>query len=94
MVSLAAVLRENPDARLVVYPLRVRDRVVGVLRIANTDALNLSEPQRRFLEALAHYAALRGEHRDGLPVFADGARAATICEAVLASPQAGRWTEC
>jgi predicted dehydrogenase len=40
------------------------------------------------------YAALRGEHRDGLPVFADGARAAAICEAVLTSAATGRWTEC
>ncbi|MGN9845762.1 Gfo/Idh/MocA family protein [Nonomuraea sp. H19] len=38
--------------------------------------------------------ALRGEHRDGLPVFADVARAAAICEAVLASAQTERWTKC
>ncbi|WP_127932331.1 Gfo/Idh/MocA family protein [Nonomuraea polychroma] len=40
------------------------------------------------------YAALRGERREGLPVFEDGARAAAICEAVLASARTGRWTEC
>ncbi|MFI6731460.1 Gfo/Idh/MocA family protein [Nonomuraea sp. NPDC050451] len=40
------------------------------------------------------YAALRDEHRDGLPVFADGARAAAICEAVLTSARTGGWTEC
>jgi predicted dehydrogenase len=40
------------------------------------------------------YAAFRGEHRDGLPGFADGARAAAICDAVLASAENGRWTEC
>jgi predicted dehydrogenase len=40
------------------------------------------------------YATLRGETRDGLPTFADGARAAAICDAVLASARTGRWTEC
>lgn len=57
-LSLASVLGENPDARVVVYPLRLRDRSVGVLRIADVDALKLSEPQRQFLDALAYYAAL------------------------------------
>ncbi len=40
------------------------------------------------------YAALRGEHRDGLPTFDDGARAARVCDAVLASAASGRWVEC
>ncbi|WP_433254605.1 Gfo/Idh/MocA family protein [Streptosporangium sp. CA-135522] len=39
------------------------------------------------------YAAIRGEHRDGLPTFADGARAARICDAVLESAATGRWLE-
>ncbi|RAY14548.1 gfo/Idh/MocA family oxidoreductase [Actinomadura craniellae] len=39
------------------------------------------------------YTALRGERPDGLPTFADGARAALICDAVLASAGTGRWTE-
>ncbi|MFF5207782.1 Gfo/Idh/MocA family protein [Streptosporangium sp. NPDC000396] len=40
------------------------------------------------------YAALRGEHRDGLPTFEDGARAARICAAVLTSARTGEWAEC
>ncbi|WP_435827718.1 Gfo/Idh/MocA family protein [Nonomuraea dietziae] len=40
------------------------------------------------------YAALRGEHRDGLPTFEDGARAARVCDAVLTSAASGRWAEC
>ncbi|MEU0483796.1 Gfo/Idh/MocA family oxidoreductase [Streptosporangium sp. NPDC006013] len=40
------------------------------------------------------YAALRGEHRDGLPTFEDGARAARICAAVLTSARTGEWTPC
>ncbi|MGV9772102.1 Gfo/Idh/MocA family protein [Streptosporangium sp. NPDC003464] len=39
------------------------------------------------------YAAIRGEHREGLPTFADGARAARVCDAVLASAGTGRWVE-
>ncbi|MEU7912277.1 Gfo/Idh/MocA family protein [Microbispora bryophytorum] len=40
------------------------------------------------------YAALHGEHRDGLPTFEDGARAAQICSAVLASARTGGWVAC
>jgi predicted dehydrogenase len=39
------------------------------------------------------YAAIRHEHRDGLPTFADGARAAQICAAVLDSASARSWVE-
>lgn len=39
------------------------------------------------------YAAVRGEHPDGLPRFADGLRAAEITEAVLASASARSWVE-
>lgn len=37
------------------------------------------------------YAAVRGEAPDGLPRFADGARAAMLTEAVLASAAADTW---
>lgn len=40
------------------------------------------------------YAAIRGEHRDGLPTFEDGARAATITDAVLDSARSGGWVAC
>lgn len=39
------------------------------------------------------YAAVRGDRRDGLPLFADGARAAAITDAVLASAASDRWVE-
>lgn len=40
------------------------------------------------------YAAVRGEHRDGLPTFAHGARAAVITDAVLESARTDRWVTC
>ncbi|MBA4248790.1 MAG: oxidoreductase [Microbacterium sp.] len=39
------------------------------------------------------YAAVRGTHPEGLPVFADGVRAARITDAVLASARKGTWSE-
>ncbi|MEO6528567.1 MAG: DUF4118 domain-containing protein [Gemmatimonadaceae bacterium] len=45
-------------AQTILIPLRVRDRTVGVLRIAHSKALTLDRPQSRFLAALAYYAAL------------------------------------
>ena len=45
-------------ARALLLPLRVRDRTVGVLRIAGDDALDLDVAQLRFLVALSYYAAL------------------------------------
>lgn len=40
------------------------------------------------------YAAVQGEHREGLPTFEDGARAAVITDAALSSAREGRWVEC
>jgi two-component system sensor histidine kinase KdpD len=45
-------------ARALLLPLRVRDRTVGVLRIAGDGALELDVAQLRFLVALSYYAAL------------------------------------
>jgi predicted dehydrogenase len=39
------------------------------------------------------YAAIRGSRPDGLPTFADGARAAEITNAVLASAGSGGWVD-
>ena len=39
------------------------------------------------------YAAVRGEERDGMPVFADGLRAARLTHAVLQSAESGCWIE-
>ncbi|MFD0152861.1 Gfo/Idh/MocA family protein [Streptomyces sp. NPDC127132] len=40
------------------------------------------------------YAAVRGEHRDGLPTFAHGARAAVVTDAILESARTGGWVSC
>lgn len=39
------------------------------------------------------YAVASGEEREGLPTFADGARAAALTDAVLASAASGTWIE-
>lgn len=39
------------------------------------------------------YAVAAGEHREGLPTFADGARAAAVTDAVLASAAHNTWVE-
>ena len=49
------------DVRVLLSPLQVRDRTVGVLRVAHTSALTLDQAQHRFFNALAHYAALGAE---------------------------------
>jgi len=61
-------------AHTLLLPLRVRDRTVGVLRVADGDALALDAPRRRFLEALAYYAAL-GVERVRLVAEAEHAEA-------------------
>jgi two-component system sensor histidine kinase KdpD len=44
--------------RVILIPLSVQGRVVGVLRLGNATALTLEVPQRRFLDAITYYAAL------------------------------------
>ena len=39
------------------------------------------------------YAAVRGESPDGLPTFADGARASDVVAAVVGSAADGTWRE-
>jgi len=39
------------------------------------------------------YALVRGEHPEGVPLFADGLRAVRLTEAVLASAASGAWIE-
>jgi two-component system, OmpR family, sensor histidine kinase KdpD len=61
-------------ARSLLLPLRVRDRIVGVLRIDHAEVLSFNPPRRRFLEALAYYAAL-GVERVRLVAEAEHAEA-------------------
>jgi len=42
-------------------PLRVRDRIVGALRLSSSRPFSVSDDQRRILGALAYYAALGAE---------------------------------
>jgi two-component system, OmpR family, sensor histidine kinase KdpD len=49
------------DVRALLVPLRVRDRTVGVLRIAHDAPITLDPAKRQFLDALAYYAALAVE---------------------------------
>ncbi|HEU4990033.1 MAG TPA: ATP-binding protein [Gemmatimonadaceae bacterium] len=48
----------DDDVRALLVPLRVRDRIVGVLRVSHEAPIRLDPAQRQFLEALAYYAAL------------------------------------
>jgi two-component system sensor histidine kinase KdpD len=53
-----------PGARAVAIPLRAREHTVGVLSIQRDAGLALDASQRRFLRALAYYAALGVERVD------------------------------
>lgn len=64
----------GPAVRSIALPLRVRERTVGVLRVANAEELALSPEQARLLVALAYYAAL-GAERARLVATAERAEA-------------------
>lgn len=78
------------DARMLVIPLRVRRRTVGVLTVVPKGGgpFQLDDGQRRFLEALSYYAAL-GVERVRLAAGAEEAsalrRADELKNALLAS---------
>jgi two-component system sensor histidine kinase KdpD len=50
-----------PDLAALSLPLRVRQRTVGVLRIARAEGLVLDAGEQRFFAALSYYAALGAE---------------------------------
>ncbi|HEY7878218.1 MAG TPA: ATP-binding protein [Gemmatimonadaceae bacterium] len=62
------------DARALLVPLVVHERTVGVLRLADRQAIALDGAQRRFLAALSYYAAL-GVERVRLVAEAEHAEA-------------------
>lgn len=66
------------DARVVLLPLRVRERTVGVLRLVGRDVILFDPAQRQFLDALSYYAAL-GVERVRLTSAAE--HAAALAEA-------------
>ncbi len=74
-VEQAASLFDVSGAKALMLPLRVHDRVVGVLELRHDDLMTLDTPRRRLLGALSHYAALgvermqlasEAEHADAL----------------------------
>jgi two-component system sensor histidine kinase KdpD len=67
-----------PDARTVLVPLRVAGRTVGVLRLADRLRIPLDPARRRFLSALAYYAALGVER---VRLVAEAERAEGLREA-------------
>ncbi len=56
--SVGAVLAGSGEATVVLLPLKVRGRAVGVLRLADHQPICLDPAQVRFAETLAYYAAL------------------------------------
>jgi len=66
------------DARTVLVPLQVEARTVGVLRIADGRPMVLDAARRRFLSALAYYAALGIER---VRLVAEAERAEALREA-------------
>ncbi len=66
------------ETRAIVLPLRLEQRTVGVLVIADAGPLRLGGAERRFLTALAYYAAVALEWQR---LSASAARAAAAAEA-------------
>jgi two-component system sensor histidine kinase KdpD len=54
-------LGNGEAVRALLIPLRVRDRIVGVLELTDERAVRLDSGQSRFVSALAYYAALAVE---------------------------------
>ena len=75
---------------------RIRDAPAPRRRRAFPRRCPVRDPARRppgGLRAESYGAIRTGEAIEGLPVFADGLRAARITEAVLASARAQAWVE-
>jgi two-component system sensor histidine kinase KdpD len=66
--------RIGGDLRVVMLPLRVRERTVGVLRLAAADGVRIDTERWRFLDAISYYAAL-GVERARLAAAAERAEA-------------------
>ncbi|HEX4468707.1 MAG TPA: ATP-binding protein [Gemmatimonadaceae bacterium] len=67
-------LLEDGRGLALLLPLRVRDRPVGVLRVANAAGIRLDPERWRFLDAISYYAAL-GVERMRLAAEAEHAEA-------------------
>lgn len=86
--ELSEALCAYGDACILLIPLRVRGRGVGILRLANRETIRLDAAQARFAEVLAYYAAL-GVERVRLGAAAERAdalrEADRLKDALLAS---------
>jgi two-component system, OmpR family, sensor histidine kinase KdpD len=67
-----------PETAALALPLRVRERTVGVLRVARAEGLALDEGEQRFFAALSYYAALGAER---VRLAAEAERAEALREA-------------
>lgn len=67
--------------RVLIIPLRVRERTVGVLRLVSARGWSIDAASRRVLEALSYYAAL-GLERVGLTAAAEHAEALRQADAL------------
>jgi two-component system, OmpR family, sensor histidine kinase KdpD len=67
-------LLESGTGLALLLPLRVRERTVGVLRVATAEGLRLDPERWRFLDAISYYAAL-GVERVRLAAEAEHAEA-------------------
>lgn len=72
--GIDAPLFEVSDARVLLFPLRVRGRAVGVLTLQDHRVIVFDDGARRLLAALAYYAAL-GAERVRLSSMAEHAEA-------------------
>ncbi|MEO5589146.1 MAG: DUF4118 domain-containing protein, partial [Gemmatimonadaceae bacterium] len=72
------VLNQPEAVRSLAIPLIAGGRAVGALRLSDPDGIELDRPKRRFLDALAYYAALGVER---VRLSADAERSATLVEA-------------
>ncbi|HEX3159723.1 MAG TPA: ATP-binding protein [Gemmatimonadaceae bacterium] len=72
--AVGPLLEQTGDVRALMMPLTVRDRTVGVLQLTSPEGITLDSAQRRFLDALAFYAAL-GVERVRLSAEAERAEA-------------------
>jgi two-component system sensor histidine kinase KdpD len=69
---------DTSNARILLMPLRMRERTVGVLRLVMFDVITLDPEQQQFVDLLSYYAAL-GVERVRLTMQAE--QAAALAEA-------------
>lgn len=76
--GLGEAVQSYTDARVLLIPLQVRGHGVGLLRLADHEAIRLDASQARFAEVLSYYAALGVER---VRLVAEAERAEALREA-------------